>query len=269
MKLKIILSVIFATIIFVVLMLLCETLVFQSEILPNSVSTPVRFVIYGFLSLALTVIIVYAFCYFLKDNVRILGLKGRKWHSNFIKGALTGIFCIIVGLSIIYIFGNINIQKTPARWSFISTYFLMAVFLAISEELFFRGFLQNQFTKIAKPFWAIIFTSLIFVVLHGSNSDVTLISLINIFVISIFLGFSFYGTKNLYFPIGFHIFWNVTQAFFGFSVSGDAVPSFFEITYKNENIINGGNFGFEGSIICTIIILVLITFMIVRKFLHK
>jgi len=254
MKIKIVLSVIFATIIFVALMFLVDFFTF-SDFLTNSVSTPVIFIIYGLLSLLAAAIVIVPFCFFLKDNVKILGLKSNKWHHNLLKGALLGICCIIAGLIVIYFFGNIEIQNIPVRWTFIITSFFMTALCATSEELFFRGFVQSQFMKSSKPFWVILLTSLMFVLLHIFNQDITLLSVINIFLASILLGFSFYHTKSLYFPIGLHIFWNSAQSFLGFSVSGEAEPSFWKLTLKNENIINGGNFGFEGSIICTLILL--------------
>jgi hypothetical protein len=37
-----------------------------------------------------------------------------------------------------------------------------------------------------------------------------------------------------------------TQAIFGFNVSGGGLPSIFTIEFEQPNLINGGDFGFEG-----------------------
>ena len=60
-------------------------------------------------------------------------------------------------------------------------------------------------------------------------------------------------TKNLWLPISLHLFWNFFQGpVFGYQVSGQKTESLFHIKTVGNAMIHGGEFGFEGSIICTI-----------------
>ena len=61
MKLKIVLFITLAIIVYIAVMFLSEIFAF-SDFFTNSVSTPVLFVLYGFLSLLTTAIVVITFC---------------------------------------------------------------------------------------------------------------------------------------------------------------------------------------------------------------
>ncbi len=63
-------------------------------------------------------------------------------------------------------------------------------------------------------------------------------------------GLSYIYTKNLWFPIALHFSWNFFQGtVFGFNVSGKETYSLIITKENSFNIWNGGNFGFEGSIL--------------------
>ena len=64
-----------------------------------------------------------------------------------------------------------------------------------------------------------------------------------------FLGISYIYTKNLWFPISLHFSWNLLETLFGFNVSGQDIYSIIEFNISERNNLNGGDFGFEGSII--------------------
>jgi hypothetical protein len=64
-------------------------------------------------------------------------------------------------------------------------------------------------------------------------------------------------TKNLWFGIFFHFGWNFFQgSVLGYNVSGTGIEqgsSILQQTVIGEKFFTGGNFGFEGSVICTIL----------------
>lgn len=55
-------------------------------------------------------------------------------------------------------------------------------------------------------------------------------------------------TGNLWFSIGFHFSWNFFQTMFGFNVSGQDFYGIYELEITENSLLNGGDFGFEGSI---------------------
>ena len=80
------------------------------------------------------------------------------------------------------------------------------------------------------------------------------------FAAGFILGISYTFTKNLWFPTFFHFGWNFFQGLFGFEISGINVDSWKMISHENTgnvpDVVSGGAFGIEGSVItlsCTII----------------
>lgn len=78
--------------------------------------------------------------------------------------------------------------------------FIMALLPAIGEELFFRGSLQKSLLRISKKPWlAILLSSAVFGLLHG-----TFFKLLPIFTLGILLGTVYHVTRNLWYTITIH-----------------------------------------------------------------
>jgi len=120
--------------------------------------------------------------------------------------------------------------------------------VAIVEEVLFRGYILRNLMISFNKYIALIISSLLFSAIHGFNPNIDLFGFIDLFLAGILLGISYIFTKNLWFPIALHFSWNLTQTFLGFNVSGQDVYSIVEFKITENNLLNGGNFGFEGSI---------------------
>lgn len=94
---------------------------------------------------------------------------------------------------------------------------------------------------------ALIVSSILFALIHSFNPHIDLFSLFDLFLAGIVLGLSYIYTKNLWFPIALHLSWNLFQTLLGFNVSGKDTYSIIEFGMKERNLMNGGDFGFEGS----------------------
>ena len=79
------------------------------------------------------------------------------------------------------------------------------------------------------------------------------------------MGVSYVFTKNLWFPVALHFSWNFFQSMFGFRVSGLDSYSIIEFSIVENNLLNGGEFGFESSIL-SIGILIMGTYLIFKYF---
>ncbi|MCS6904350.1 MAG: CPBP family intramembrane glutamic endopeptidase [Bacteroidia bacterium] len=89
---------------------------------------------------------------------------------------------------------------------------VFALVPAVSEELFFRGFLQNTLLRFLAPHTAVILTSLLFSFLHFQ-----FLGFLSRFLLGIFFGYLSLWHKNLLPPIAAHFTNNafhVTLAFF-------------------------------------------------------
>jgi membrane protease YdiL (CAAX protease family) len=89
--------------------------------------------------------------------------------------------------------------------------FIMALLPAIGEELFFRGGFQKTLLRLSgRPWLAILVSSSVFAVLHG-----TFFKVLPIFTLGLLLGTVYFITRNLWYPIVIHF---VNNAFAVLSV---------------------------------------------------
>ena len=182
-----------------------------------------------------------------------LQTKGRLKEFNY--GILLGF--IIMTTAFLFLLSINEIVFSNFSFSLDKVLLSVILFVGVSifEEVVFRGYLLKNLLESFNPFVALFISSIFFSLIHGSNPNVTTLGLCNIFLAGFFLGASYVFTKNLWFPIGLHFSWNFFQAMFGFKVSGLDSYSIIEFTIPENNILNGGEFGFESSILSFLIIL--------------
>ena len=168
------------------------------------------------------------------------------------KGFLTGIvyFAIVVG--IIALCGCYRI--TDVKFDLLPQLKALTLFftVAVCEEILFRGILfkliDRQFNTVA----AYIVSALVFGFVHISNPGATWWAALAIAVeAGIMLSAAYKYSGNLWMPIGIHWAWNYTQGnILGFRVSGgNAGESLFIPEISGPDIVTGGAFGAEASIV--------------------
>ena len=216
-----------------------------------------------------------AFCLFLsiflmtkisKLKIEQLGFTKDNIVFSYLKGALFGtlqiftVFFIIFGLKAIdvYYVGNISILL-------LIKIFIIFIFQALLEEILFRGYLMPMFSKVIGIKFTIILLSFLFTCIHLINPNLDIIGLANVFLAGVTFSLIYYYTGNLWIVGAMHTLWNFILGFIvGSQVSGiDTYNSiFFSIPVVNKNLISGGEFGFEASIIETILELAISLFVI-------
>lgn len=185
-----------------------------------------------------------------KANEMLIGL-------GFALAFIGGLFLIL------WLIGAINITGYVGFKPEVFIVSMMLFMAAFDEELIFRGYILNNMMDSTNNRWiALAGSSLLFALLHSGNPSVwsTWVPMTELFAAGFILGISYTFTKNLWFPTFFHFGWNFFQGLFGFEISGINVDSWKMISHENTgnvpDIVSGGAFGIEGSVItlsCTII----------------
>ncbi len=192
-----------------------------------------------------------------------LSLKGQP--LSFLVGSAIAIAVISLGFVILLLTGAIEIASLQVDISYLLTNLVLFIAVSVFEEMVFRGYILNNMMDIMNKYLALILSSLIFAVFHLGNSGMTFIAFTNLFLAGVLLGSAYIFTRDLWLPIGMHLFWNYTQGpVFGFNVSGEVINEQSLIimhTYGDE-MITGGAFGFEGSVVCSAISIVAIFLVI-------
>tara|TARA_Y100000748_G_scaffold207424_1_gene173757 strand:- start:780 stop:1649 length:870 start_codon:yes stop_codon:yes gene_type:complete len=208
--------------------------------------------------LAGTIFTVWLFQRFInREAFTSIGLEFSGYKDDFISGLLIGFGLIVIGFGILLIFNFISIASL--QFSFIDQLFYLCLFAVVSlnEEIAMRGYILQNLSSSFNKYIALALSSLVFMVMHIGNPNMSAIPLFNLFLAGLFLGIYCIHRKNLWFPIGAHFTWNYFQGpVLGFEVSGNVVDSIFIQSLAGSDLITGGQFGFEGSIILT-------TFMII------
>ena len=90
--------------------------------------------------------------------------------------------------------------------------------------------------------------------------------MVNIFLAGMTLGIIYIHYDQIWAPIGWHAGWNFFQGpFYGFEVSGLPIDSAFTLIEKGPDFLTGGAFGFEGSILATISMILFSYFILKRS----
>ncbi|WP_456377918.1 CPBP family intramembrane glutamic endopeptidase [Lutibacter sp.] len=184
-----------------------------------------------------------------KEKFINLGFRIKNRLKDFFYGIVLSALIIVAGYFLLSFIGEIDFKEITINQREIILTTLIFAIVSIVEEIIFRGYVLRNLMISFNRYIALIITSFLFSVVHGFNPNYDLMAFTNLFFAGIFLGISYIFTKNLWFPIGLHFSWNLTQTFMGFNVSGRDAYSIvnFKIPESN-NILNGGDFGFEGSI---------------------
>lgn len=113
-------------------------------------------------------------------------------------------------------------------------------FGAFYEEILIRGYLLTRLYRSGLNIWiSLSITSLIFSALHLANPDMSICSVVNLFLGGFFDGCIFLLTGSLWTAVISHCAWNWLQgSIFGFNVSGgEFYQSLITLEYPSYNLI--------------------------------
>jgi len=171
-------------------------------------------------------------------------------------GFFLGFLLLSMGFLMLYYTNKLEITGVAYDFSAILGSFILFIIVAVVEESIMRGYiLSNLMDSLKNKYIALIISAVIFALFHAINPNLSILGFINLFVAGIALGVTYIHTRNLWFPIFLHISWNYFQGpILGFEVSGLNIKSVISHNVIGSDLITGGNFGFEGSILLTILL---------------
>ena len=169
--------------------------------------------------------------------------------KDLLPGISLAIVLYAVGFGVSLLAGAIEIAGVVFNPSSLLISFVFFLLVAITEEFALRGFvLERMLQGGVNKFWALFLSATLFSLVHIANPNFDFLSFINILLAGILLGSSYIYTRNL-------CFWNWIQGpVLGYEVSGNKFcDGLLTLHLPEANLINGGAFGFEGSILCTVL----------------
>ena len=141
-----------------------------------------------------------------------------------------------------------------------------AIVPAFIEEVLFRGILFRWIEEFAGTWVALIISAALFGAAHAINPEASWFSSFAIAVYSgSLLGGAYMLTRSLWMPIGLHAAWNFTQgAIFGVPISGLPSQGLVHAELRGPELLSGGRFGLEASVIAIVIASAAGAYLVIR-----
>lgn len=130
----------------------------------------------------------------------------------------------------------------------------VAVFI---EEIIIRGYVLNRIPF--KPLYSAIIAAIFYTFFGIFQKGFNTIFILNLFGFSLMLNLIYILYGNLLYTIFFNFVWYFTSNYvFSLTLNPKMLdmPSIINLTYKDYNVIGGGNYGIFGSVIFLAIILI-------------
>lgn len=190
-----------------------------------------------------------------KDTFFNMGFSLKNKGFDLFLGVGVGTILISLGFIFLIAMGYLEVLAINIDLINLLGSIILMILVSIHEEVIVRGYLLNSMMGVSNKYFALILSSLLFGAMHLANPNISTISFINIVLAGLLLGISYIHTKNLWFPIALHFSWYFIQGpILGFEVSGQEIQSVITQQITGNELITGGEFGFEGSLIATILI---------------
>lgn len=196
------------------------------------------------------------------DRRSILSLGLLPFSKDGYIGLLLSMALLGFGTLLLYFNGNLQWLD----YSFDTGPFFIAlpvlILAVFAEELVFRGYILGNLLERGNQWYALLVSAVLFALAHISNTSINVVAMLNLVLAGVLLGLNYIYTRNLWFGILFHFGWNFFQGpVLGYEVSGLGLPRILELEMSGNPLLTGAAFGFEGSLIATMLLLTAILLM--------
>ena len=183
-----------------------------------------------------------------------LGLAGAV--PEFGSGFAVGFLLFALTMLAIWCLGAVDVTA-GGGWIALGYPLLDALIAAVTEDTLMRGVLFRIVEERLGSWIALALSAALFGALHAFNPGATPTSSIAIALeAGVLLAAVFMVTRRLWMVIGLHTAWNFTEGgVFGASVSGTDAHGMLASSFDGPDVLTGGAFGPEASIVAVLICL--------------
>jgi uncharacterized protein len=172
-------------------------------------------------------------------------------------GLVVGLMLFATVIAVLWIAGAYQ----PLGWGSldgIGMAFLLWLAVGVLEEIEFRGLVYRLCCAVFGTWGAIVVSGALFGLVHGLDPGATPMALTSVAIAGLMLGAAFALTGRLWLPIGIHTGWNFAEgSLFGTAVSGGNLDaSAIRAKLAGPELLTGGRFGPEASIVTVTVLLV-------------
>lgn len=209
---------------------------------------------------AIMILLTCLFCKLLQKRKMVtMGFCKKGMIKEYLIGLVAGFACFSLAVLLGVITGALKIEglNLNASIGMLVAFFLGFMIQGMAEEVICRGYFMVSYARKYPMYAAVIANALVFAALHLMNSGITVLSFINLTLFGVFASVYFIRRGNIWGIGAFHTIWNFVQGnFYGIRVSGMELDNSVLTTslVEGKELLSGGAFGLEGSILVTIIL---------------
>ncbi len=210
-------------------------------------------------------------------SISSIGLTSDRFFTNYLSGAISGVVMMSLVVGVMAIFGIVKFETTsavPTGFDAVGSVSILLFGFIVqggSEEVLVRGWQFQVIGKRYKPWIGALISSIIFTLLHLGNSGINPIAVFNLMLFSLLMLLYVLKDNSIWSACGWHSAWNWTLGnVYGLSVSGGDTKggTLINLTSVGPDYITGGNFGPEGSLITSVVLIcgsAILVYMINKK----
>jgi len=179
---------------------------------------------------------------------RLLGLA---------RGLILGLVLVCLNIGLLAVAGVYRVAGWNESYNPWPDLLWVGLVAGVAEELIFRGMLLRLVEELLGSWGAVAISAVVFGLLHLANPNGTIWGGAAIAIEAGLLFAAIYLlTRSLWWCIGLHIAWNITEGpIFGSVVSGNGTQqSWIVAGWRGPGILTGGSFGLEGSIVPVVLL---------------
>ncbi|MFN0292314.1 lysostaphin resistance A-like protein [Pedobacter helvus] len=185
---------------------------------------------------------------------------------EFFKGVGLGLVLMLLCALLLYANGNVVFEKANISGDTVCLYLLYFLLISAFEELLFRSYPLFALAERYPLWFAVLVNGLLFAFAHFANPGITALGALNITLAGMLFAIYTLQKRNIAWAVGVHFAWNFTQAvILGYNLSGNKMSGFVKAMPKGVDYLSGGEFGIEGSAICTVFLVGCISWLFYRK----
>ena len=229
------------------------------------------YIITSLFSTIVTTGVVVFYCRVIENRkLPTMGFRKQGFISEYLIGFAVGTVMFTTAIVICCFTGTLDYKGVSLTipWPLL-TFFLIGYMLqGMSEEAMCRGYLTVSIARRQSLGLAALLSSISFSALHFMNPNTSPIAFINLFMFGVFAATYFIKRGDIWGIAAIHSSWNFVQGnIFGIPVSGvdnDAAVLRF-IPTLHGTLINGGDFGLEGGLAVTFVLVVATILVLMTK----
>lgn len=192
-----------------------------------------------------------------KRRLSTMGFIRKNAVKEYLIGFVIGIGMLAASLLLCVITGTAKISFSGGSIGMILLFLFGYLLQGMSEEVLVRGYFMISLGRENSIGWAVIMSSLMFAMLHIFNAGLSVLAFVNLALYGLLMALYMLKHGSIWGVCAIHSAWNFVQGnVFGIQVSGmPLTESVFATELTGSHWITGGDFGLEGGLAVTVVLI--------------